>query len=203
MQKTASSGTNATVLFVPGLRGHVANHWQTLLARDIQGSRNVPPEPTHPLSRDVRVDNLAREVAAIEGDIILVAHSAGVLITAHWASADRRIAGTRIKGALLVTPADLERPLPHGYPTPDELAKNDWLPVPRVELPFPSILCASTNDPLATFARTEALSKHWGCDLVNLGDVGHMNPASGFGHWPYALELIARLHHCGSERCLR
>ena len=194
MQKTvSSSGTDATVLFVPGLRGHVVDHWQTLLAHDIPGSRTVPPEQTYPLSRDIRVYNLAREVAAIEGDIILVAHSAGVLITAHWAWAVRRTAGIRIRGALLVTPADLERPLPAGYPTHEELTENDWLPIPRVELPFPSILCASTNDPLASFARTEALAKDWGCILENLGDVGHMNPASGHGPWRDAMKFIERL----------
>jgi predicted alpha/beta hydrolase family esterase len=193
----SSPRTDATVLFVPGLRGHVADHWQTLLARDLPGSRTVPPEPTHPLRRDVRVANLAREVAAIEGDIILVGHSAGVLITAHWADIARRTAGTRIRGALLVTPADLERPLPAGYPTHEELAANDWLPVPRVELPFPSILAASTNDPLARFDRTETLARCWGCALENLGDVGHMNPASGYGPWPAALKFIDRLscHH--------
>ena len=185
--------TDATILFVPGLRGHVADHWQTLLAKDIPGSRTVPPEQAHPLSRDIRVYNLAREVAAIDGDVILVAHSAGVLITAHWARAARRTAGTRIRGALLVTPADLERPLPAGYPTQQELSENDWLPIPRVELPFPSILAASTNDPLAGFAQTEAMAKDWGCILENLGDVGHMNAASGYGPWPGALALINRL----------
>ena len=193
MKNTSSSETDATVLFVPGLRGHVADHWQTLLAHDIPGSRTVPPEQTYPLSRDIRVYNLAREVAAIEGDIILVAHSAGVLTTAHWAWAVRRTAGTRIRGALLVTPADLERPLPPGYPTLEELTENDWLPIPRVELPFPSILCASTNDPLAGFARTEALAKDWGCILENLGDVGHMNPGAGYGPWSAASKLIDRL----------
>jgi len=189
--------TDATVLFVPGLRGHVADHWQTLLANDIPSSRTVPPEQTTPLSRDKRVYNLAREIEAIEGDIILVAHSAGVLITAHWAWAARRTAGTRIRGALLVSPADLERPLPAGYPTHEELGDNNWLPIPRVELPFPSILAASTNDPLASFTRTQALAKEWGCELENLGEAGHMNPASGYGPWPAAMKFISRLRLYG------
>ena len=35
---------------------------------------------------------------------------------------------------------------------------------------------------------------HAGCsELVKLGDVGHLNPSSGFGEWPLAEELIARL----------
>jgi predicted alpha/beta hydrolase family esterase len=29
--------------------------------------------------------------------------------------------------------------------------------------------------------------------LLDLGEVGHLNPASGFGDWPQALELVKRL----------
>ena len=45
-----------------------------------------------------------------------------------------------IKGALLATPPDITRPLPAGYPTPDDLQAGGWLPVPRNRLPFPSLL---------------------------------------------------------------
>jgi hypothetical protein len=38
---TALSGV--TVLFVPGLRDHVVDHWQTLLAVEIPGSITVEP----------------------------------------------------------------------------------------------------------------------------------------------------------------
>ena len=30
-------------------------------------------------------------------------------------------------------------------------------------------------------------------DVVDLGEVGHLNPASGFGHWPQAEALILEL----------
>ena len=42
---------NATILFVPGLRDHVADHWQTLLAEQTPGSRTVPPLSENKLSR--------------------------------------------------------------------------------------------------------------------------------------------------------
>ena len=35
--------TAATVVLVPGLRGHVEDHWQTRLAATLPGSRTVPP----------------------------------------------------------------------------------------------------------------------------------------------------------------
>ncbi len=180
---------HATVLFVPGLRDHVEDHWQTLLTRDLPGSRTVAPLDADRLSRTARVAALDRAIQEIEGPLILAAHSAGVLTVVHWAQTHRR----PIKGALLATPADVETPLPAGYPTLDELRAGGWLPVPRKPLPFPSILAASANDPLAAPERTAALARAWKSLLVPLGKVGHLNPAAGFGPWPQALELLRKL----------
>ena len=38
-----------------------------------------------------------------------------------------------------------------------------------------------------------SLARAWGSRLVDLGNVGHLNPASGFGEWPRALPLIDEL----------
>ena len=107
----------------------------------------------------------------------------------HWAQQHRR----PIKGALLATPPDFESPLPEGYPTQQTLRQNGWLPTPRQRLPFPSIVAASTNDPLGKLDRVEALAAAWGSRIANLGSVGHLNPAAGYGPWPKAEELIAEL----------
>ncbi|MFL5294794.1 MAG: RBBP9/YdeN family alpha/beta hydrolase [Phenylobacterium sp.] len=179
----------ATVLFVPGLRDHVADHWQTLLAEQLPGSRTVPPLAANKLSCAARVEALDQAIRAIDGPIVLVAHSAGVLTVVHWA--ERRLA--RIRGALFATPPDLERPLPEGYPNLAELNAGGWLPVPRNQLPFPSMVAASTNDPLAEFERTAELAASWNSLLVDLGEVGHLNPAAGFGPWPRAFELLRSL----------
>ena len=148
-------------------------------------------------ARWTREPDLAARVAAIQdafesiqGEVTIVAHSAGVLMLAHWAQQYRR---ANIVGALLAAPADLETPMPEGYPTLAALQRNGWLPVPRKRLPFPSIVAASSNDPLAALTRVEKLARDWGSELVQLGDVGHLNPASGFGEWPMAEELVARL----------
>jgi hypothetical protein len=108
------------------------------------------------------------------------------MITVHWAQEHRRA----IHGALLAAPPDFESPLPEGYPTQDVLRANGWLPTPRVRLQFPSIVAASTNDPLATYARAASLAAAWGSELVNVGAVGHLNPVSGFGEWPRAMDLL-------------
>ncbi|WP_323846517.1 RBBP9/YdeN family alpha/beta hydrolase [Microbulbifer magnicolonia] len=180
---------NATVLIVPGLRDHVAEHWQTLLAERLTKVHTVPPLEVDRLSCAARVEALQRALDAIEGPVILVAHSAGVMMVAHWAQKYSR----PIKGALLAAPADVESPFPDGYPTTAVLEENGWLPIPRRPLPFPSIVAASTDDPLGDFERVAQLARDWGSQLVNEGDVGHLNPASGYGEWPRAMELIAQL----------
>jgi predicted alpha/beta hydrolase family esterase len=180
---------DATVLIVPGLRDHVADHWQTLLAARLSKVHTVPPLETDKLSCQARVEALDRALRAIEGPVILVAHSAGVMMVVHWAAQLRQ----PIKGALLATPADVESPFPPGYPTTQTLSDHGWLPIPRKPLPFPSLLAASTNDPLCTFARAQAMADDWGSVLEDLGPAGHLNPAAGYGAWPMALELIARL----------
>ena len=178
-----------TVLIVPGLRDHVAGHWQTLLAAKLSRVRTVAPLQQHKLSCAARVAAIEQELALIDGPVVIVAHSAGAIMTAHWATQ-----GTRpIRGALLATPADLETPLPAGYPTLDALRDHGWLPLPRRLLPFPSIVAASLDDPLARFERTSELAHAWGSRLVNLGSAGHLNPASGFGEWPLAMALIESL----------
>ncbi len=181
--------TDTTVLLVPGLRDHVPEHWQTLLEAQLPNARSVAPLEHDKLSRDARVAALDAAVAAIDGPVVLVAHSAGVMITVHWAAQHHR----KIRGALLCTPADLEAPMPPGYPDIDTLARHGWLPVPRASLPFPSLLAASRNDPLARYERAVQMARDWGSRLVDLGEVGHLNPTAGYGPWPRATKLLETL----------
>ena len=41
--------------------------------------------------------------------------------------------------------------------------------------------------------RVTALASDWGSEVVDVGHVGHLNPASGYGPWAKAEPLIARL----------
>ena len=184
-----SSFKSPTVVIVPGLRGHVADHWQTLLAKQIPGARTVPPLHAFELSLAARVIALDDVLANIAGPVILVAHSAGVPITVQWAQRATR----SIHGALLATPPDFSTPLPDGYPTPETLRDNGWLPTPRSRLPFPSIVAASTDDPLADFDSVAAMAADWGSRLVDVGPVGHLNPAAGYGPWPAARGFVDAL----------
>jgi hypothetical protein len=192
-----SADTTHTILMVPGLRDHVAEHWQTLLQARLPKAACVPPLEHDKLSCAARVAALDAALGKIEGPVILVAHSAGVMITVHWAQRHTR----KIHGALLATPADLETPMPPGYPSMDALADHGWQPIPRRPLPFPSIVGASRNDPLAQFERVATMADDWGGRLVDLGEVGHLNPAAGFGEWPMAEKLIDELVGNGAAAC--
>ena len=181
---------SAVVVTVPGLRGQVEDHWQTRLA-------NARPDvvPVAPLGRDnpslvERIAALQAVVEAAPGPVVIVAHSAGVLVTVHWAA---RFDSGKVRGALLATPPDLAAPLPSEYPSLDVLKVHGWLPIPRRLLTFPSIVAASANDPLSDPVRVRGLAKAWGSRIHPVGPVGHLNPASGYGEWPLAHQLVDEL----------
>ena len=183
------SSVEPTVIIVPGLRDANEQHWQSLLAKKLPNVREVPPMGREDIDCARRVAALEREATAVEGPIVLVAHSAGVLTVAHWARRTNRA----VRGALLAAPPDFETPLPEGYPTKEALDRAGWLPIPVAPLPFPTLLAASRNDPLCGLPRACELALQWRSRFVDLGDAGHLNPASGHGDWPMADALVAEL----------
>lgn len=187
------TGDAPTVVIVPGLRDHVEQHWQTLLEAHLRAQNcpvvAVPPMGRAELDCASRVEAIEVAVAAACAPVIIVAHSAGCIMVAHWARRHPRA----IRGALLAAPPDFETPMPEGYPDLDALSANGWLPVPREPLPFASIVAASRNDPLARYERVAGIAREWRSELVDFGNVGHLNPASGFGEWPAAAGLIESL----------
>ncbi len=187
-----STTDQPTILIVPGLRDHVPDHWQTLLQQEIPSAHAVPPMRENGLSCPARVAAIEAALARIDGPVILVAHSAGCLMTVHWAHAHRDTA-RRVRGALLVTPPDMHQSWPDKYPSPATLAEHGWRPLPAGRLPFRSLVAASSNDPLASLGAVRAMADEWGSAFVELGEVGHMNPGSGYGPWPLAHKLIALL----------
>ena len=178
-----------SVVVVPGLRDETPAHWQALLAQELPQLRALPALGRTNIDLDARVAAIDAAVLAAPGPVILVAHSGGCIATAHWA----RRTGRKIHGVLLATPPDLVRPLSSEFPALSAFAEAGWTPVPRDRLPFPSIVAASRNDPLGDFAKVADMARAWGAELVDLGEVGHLNPASGYGPWPEAWPLIRRL----------
>lgn len=180
---------DATVLIVPGLRDESPDHWQTLMTARLPRAVSVKPMGRDNVDLRPRLEAIEAAAAAIRGPLVLIGHSAGCIMIARWALETRRA----VIGALLAAPPDLEIPMPAGYPALEALRAGGWFPIPRRKLPFASLVGASRNDPLARFDRVVELAEAWGSALVDLGDVGHLNPASGYGPWPRAEELVAEL----------
>lgn len=182
--------TESTIVIVPGLNDPPPGHWLHRLAATGIRAHTVPrpPDGTH-LDRDAWVASLETTVSAIPDDLVLVAHSAGVLTVVHWAQRPSR----PIRAALLVTPPDFENP-----PTDDPGIRrigtaHGWCPIPRGRLPFQTTLAASTNDPFANVRRVTGMAEAWGSRPVDLGPVGHLDSAAGYGPWPRATALLTEL----------
>lgn len=188
--------TGPVPVIVPGLRGSAPSHWQELYAARTDGAVTVPfPAEADRHSIDERTRLLGETVATVDGPVILVAHSAGVLAAVRWVRSlpDGDPVLGRVGGAVLATPPDFGVNWPEPHPRPAELSAAGWEPIPRRRLPFPSVVAASRTDPLARYRVTAGLAEAWGSRLIDLGDAGHLNPAAGYGEWPLVDELVAEL----------
>ena len=181
--------TTPTLLLIPGLRNETPDHWQTILASQYPGAVSLPALGRKNIDLAARVVQIEAAVQAINGPVVIVAHSGGAIATAHWAQNTSAV----IHGALLATPPLFSGPLGPEFPDLAEFQRHGWAPIPRAPLPFRTIVAASRNDPLGSFEGVSALAHDWGARLIDLGECGHLNPASGFGPWPAALELVREL----------
>ncbi|MBC9913130.1 RBBP9/YdeN family alpha/beta hydrolase [Chitinophaga varians] len=170
------------VLTAPGLGSSGPLHWQTLWEQSIPGTRRIEQ---HSWDRPVCADWVATIEAAVAEagpQVVVAAHSLACIALAHWAKQTR----LHITGALLVAPADTERP---GFPA----EATGFTPIPLQELPFRSIVVASTNDEYCGITRASFLASHWGSRFVNAGPKGHINASSNLGEWLEGQRLLKEL----------
>src|SRR5690242_11843166 len=96
-----------TLLIVPGLGGSGATHWQSRWEQDdLRCVRVAQRSWDEPVLAEW-LETLERSVLAAEAPVVLVAHSLGVTLVAHWAASG---SVARVRGALLVAPPDVESP---------------------------------------------------------------------------------------------
>ncbi len=170
------------ILILPGYAGSGEEHWQARWAGRLRTGRVVAQADWHhPDPEDWR----ARIVAAVEEatrPVVLIAHSLGVVAAVE--AAPRFPAGV-VRGAMLVAFPDIE--------TSQNLPASvcAFAPVPRDPLPFPTLLVASRTDPHCTYERAEEFGAAWGASVVDAGEAGHINVASGHGPWPEGLMRLA------------
>ncbi|MES2918325.1 MAG: alpha/beta hydrolase [Pseudomonadota bacterium] len=168
------------VLVLPGWRNSGPTHWQSRWEARFPPWRRLQQENwTHP-RRDDWVGTLETAVTTSRRPLLLVAHSLGCITVAHWAS---RHAGGRVAAALLVAPADVER-----HDVAGRL--RGFAPIPRMPLPFPTLVVGSDNDPACRAPRAAALAHAWGADFLLLQGAGHINADSGLGDWEPGLQVL-------------
>ncbi len=172
----SSHGVPVRVLVVPGLHDSGPDHWQTWLQRHYRSALRVRQHdwsvPDLERWADGIVDALAGEP---RGPWVAVAHSFGCLALVR--ALLRGAPG--IEAVVLVAPAD---PLKFGAAEA----------LPCQPLPVASTLVASRTDPWMPFGSSVNWSRVWGSQLVDLGDAGHVNVASGHGPWPLGRQLLER-----------
>ena len=171
------------ILVVPGLGGSDDQHWQTHLERAFPSAARVHQEDWDRPDLEKWLARLADAIKARPG-AVLVAHSLGCPLVAHLAAWQSDLP---VAAALLVAPADVES----RRHTPDHI--RCFAPIPRLPLPFPSIVVASTNDPFMEFARARELAHLWRAEFFDAGPCGHMNVAAGFGSWPAGESIVESL----------
>lgn len=169
---------------IPGIGNSGPDHWQTLWQAKMADAQRLQPSNWDDPSLPDWFAALHRLVEGFKTPPILVAHSLGCLLVAHWGNRTRNSA--TIAGALLVAPPD-----PTGPAFPDEASSFSHTPLERMT--FPALVVSSSNDPFGSQAYAERLAQAWGAELVLAGPLGHINSASGLGAWPWGLALLAKL----------
>ena len=176
-------------LILHGWQGSGPDHWQTWLARRLADAgedvRYPPlPEPDAPDATDWAAAMHA-ELAAMNGEQVVVCHSLACLMWAREAAEIGRAGG--VARVLLVAPPCPVTPLPGVralYPTPlDSAAMAASAAEARV--------VGSDHDPYCPAGPERSFARPLGLPIDILVGAGHINPEAGFGPWP-AVEAWCR-----------
>lgn len=161
---------------VPGIGNSGSDHWQTWLEETIGDVRRIEVSDWHTPVLNNWLNGIDGALMTEWRPAILVAHSFGALAAAHYAIEEP----TRVAGVMLVAPAD-----------PARFA--DGAKVSLSPLPCPGLLVASRNDPWMEMRIAQRWASIWRARLIDEGDAGHINVASGHGRWPPGLSYLSRL----------
>lgn len=181
--------SEADIFIVPGWSSSGEDHWQSRWQRNLRNARRIEQDDWINPSKDAWVARIVETVAQSVRPAVLVGHSLGAVAIVHAAWRLARLPGGAVVGAFLVAPADVENadswPVTQGETFGGR--EGGFSPIPRAPLPFPAVLIASSNDPYCTVNRSRKLASFWNAALIETGDLGHINAASGHGPWPDGL----------------
>ncbi|WP_099556543.1 RBBP9/YdeN family alpha/beta hydrolase [Hartmannibacter diazotrophicus] len=175
------------ILIVPGYSNSGPAHWQTRWEQKLKTARRVEQADFENPDKDAWIARIVEEVARSTRPVVFVAHSLGVVTVAHAAEKLAEVAPGKVVGAFLVAPADTR------LSTTPEAVRQTYDEIPTAPLPFPSMLIASRNDEWCSYEAADDLAAAWGSLLIDAGEAGHINAASGHGPWPEGLTRFAML----------
>lgn len=185
-------GDRVRVLVIPGLNDSGPTHWQSHLQAHFRHAVRVQ-------QADWAKPDLSAWAARIDATLaalpparwVAVAHSFGCLaLLRHLSTREpNRLDAHGVQSALLVAPAD-----------PDKF--NVAAQLPQCHPGIDTVMVASETDPWMAYPRARGWARTWGSRLINLGDAGHINVASGFGPLPLANSVAQQLIH-RAERARR
>lgn len=168
---------------VPGLGNSGPDHWQTYFENSNSNFFRIQQNDWDSPNCSNWISKIDETLLAFDlSSCVLIGHSLGCLAIVHWANQYKR----KIKGALLVAPSDSESPI-YTFPA------KGFSPIPVEKLDFKSIIVASSNDIWVTLERAEYFAECWGSKLINIGNAGHINVASGHTDWNEGLEILYQL----------
>ena len=174
-------------VIVPGVGGSEHDHWQSWLQRQLKSCSRVQQQDWNKPVLHEWIEKFVKTVQAIQEPIQIVAHSFGCLTTVA-ALAQHPELNQNIKNLVLVAPANPARFGDAGFARESQ---NDYQQYfHQVKLQVPTQMIISENDPWLNFQDALQLAKAWKIRPKNLGQVGHINVASGFGPFPEIYDFL-------------
>ncbi|MCU4414492.1 alpha/beta hydrolase [Acinetobacter sp. WU_MDCI_Axc73] len=174
-------------VIVPGVGGSEYHHWQSWLQRElINCSRVQQKDWNHPVLNKW-VGAFQKSLSLIDQPVQIIAHSFGCL-TSVASLTEHPDLRKKVKHLTLVAPANPARFGEAGFARNSLYDYADYFH--RLRIDVPTQLIISENDPWLHFDDAMRLAQAWQIKPVNLGQVGHINVASGFGPFPEIFDYI-------------
>lgn len=174
-------------VIVPGVGGSEAQHWQSWLQQQLVSSSRVQQKHWDRPVLNEWVAQFVKTVAAIKSPVQIVAHSFGCL-TSVAALAEHPELNVQVKNLVLVAPANPARFGEAGFARHSLTDYKAYFH--GLSIDVPTTLLISENDPWLGYVDALQLAESWKLTPINLGPVGHINVASGFGPFPEILNYL-------------
>lgn len=184
-------------VIVPGVGGSEAQHWQSWLQRNLMSSSRVNQTDWNQPVLNHWVEQFTKTLRPLQSDVQIVAHSFGCLTTVAALALHPEL-NKYVKKLILVAPANPARFGEAGFARD---SKTDYQAFfHQLKIQVPTTLLISENDPWLSFEDAQQLARSWKLQPVNLGQVGHINVASGFGPFPEIYDYLIPEHSMSRMR---